>query len=84
MLCLSQGIWPLPTQTPHLAPLSAKGGLRGAPRGPQTAGSVAQGFGELAPKIGKLLQTVESFGTGFRVLGFEILGVWHDLMLERL
>ena len=46
-----------------------KGGrLPGAPRGLQTAGSVAQGVGRLLPNFGKI-------ATGFRVFGFEILGV---------
>ena len=52
-------------QTPHLAPLSAKGGLRLAPRGLQTAGSVAQDICRLLRKFGKT-------ATGFRVFGFEI------------
>ena len=60
------GFWPHWAQTPHLAPLNAKGGLRLAPRGLQTAGSMLRDVGRLLRKFGKI-------ATGFRVFGFEIL-----------
>ena len=54
-------------------PTERKGGLHGAPRWLQTAGSVAQGVGRLLRNFGKN-------ATGFWVFGFEILGVWHEML----
>ena len=59
---------PCPVCHGQVARLSAKGGLRLAPRGLQTAGSVLRDVGDLLRKSGKLAK-------GLWVLVFEILGV---------
>ena len=65
-----RGVLAPPTQPPHLALLSAIGGLHLAPRGLQTAGSVAQDVGDLLRNFGKIAPDC-------RELWLRNLGVWH-------